>query len=87
MNDFFSFNTDSAILNRALEIPTNLFWTEKCSLDTFGRPLVVKTTLRRQTKLYVMNGVIKIKLATKRLHACTCSDLSNNESLTLSIAI
>ena len=28
MNDYFRLYTDSAILNRALEFPAKLFWTE-----------------------------------------------------------
>ena len=38
MNDSFRFYTDSAILNRALEFPAKLFWTEMRILRTFLTP-------------------------------------------------
>ena len=50
MNDLFKFYTDSAILNKALEFPLNIFWTKMRILRKFFTPISSKNDVMLSNK-------------------------------------
>ena len=85
MNKSFRVYNDSSILIRALEFPVILvlilrtFWTSiRCWKD-------ITPSIANVTRLYMIDDVMKIKLATEWRHANLCSDHSTNKSLKLTI--
>ena len=67
MEKAFRVYTDSAILNRALEFPVNiyLFGLRRIFYLHFRCLSIVKMTLRCLTRLYIINDVVKNLLAAK----------------------
>ena len=87
MNEYFRVYSDSAILNRVLEFPATLliciclriFWTSISCKN------VVAPSFAKVTRLYLIDDIIKNKLAPKWRHASPCSDLSTNKSLVVEL--
>ena len=81
MNKSFRVHNDSAILNRALAFL--LFGLKQVFCVSFEYPLVVKNNITpsivKVTRLYMIDAVMKIILATERRQASPCSVLSTNK--------
>ena len=84
MNESFRVCNDSAISNRVLEFSVLLFGLKRVYYICFERQLAVKTTVNI-ARLYVIDDVMKIKLASKWRPASPSTDLSPNISLNLAI--
>ena len=72
-----------------LEFPVTLVVTEThvfiYVLESISSKNDVTLFIVNVTRLYVIDDVMKIKLATEWRHTCPCSDLSTNKSLNLTI--
>ena len=76
MHESFSVYNASAILNRALEFPIILFRTKMrifmYVLNVISCKNDVTLSFVNVTRLYLIDSVMKIKLATKCRHASPC---------------